>query len=63
MIINPTIIRGHAAGALSDASDCCGPVNQQKEQHIQHNYIPYNNKFWRRTEFGELANRHEIAKF
>ena len=29
----------------------------------QHHDIPYNNKFWRRTKFGELANRHEIAKF
>ena len=28
--------------------------------------IPYklnNNKFWQRTKFGELANRHKIAKF
>jgi len=26
-------------------------------------YIPYKNKYWRGTKFGELANRHAIAKF
>jgi len=25
--------------------------------------LPYKNKYWRGTKFGELANRHPIAKF
>jgi len=25
--------------------------------------IPYKNKYWQGTKFGELANRHAIAKF
>jgi len=25
--------------------------------------IPYKNKYWRGTKFGELANCHAIAKF
>jgi len=25
--------------------------------------MPYKNKYWRGTKFGELANRHAIAKF
>jgi len=25
--------------------------------------IPYKNKYWRGIKFGELANRHAIAKF
>jgi len=30
---------------------------------INHFKIPYKNKYWRGTKFGELVNRHAIAKF
>jgi len=29
MIISPTIIRGQAAGPLSDDSSCCEPANRE----------------------------------
>ena len=35
----------------------------QCETGAKNYVIPYNNKFWRRTKFGKLVNRHEIAKF
>jgi len=54
---------------------CCKTVLtalRQIESHFQKlsamathilKYIPYKNKYWLGTKFGELANRHTITKF
>jgi len=37
-------------------------IIMQKHMHIT-NDIPYKNKYWLGTKFGDLVNHHAIAKF